>query len=170
MAKLVNARHSRCRTVRHESSNLSVPTTRKEDMTQASTLVEKLKNYKNVDGCWLYQGSKNSSGYPQIQVDGKLQLLHRIVYERNYGVIPHGMTIDHACFHRNCINPAHLRCVTKAENSRRHERSQKEDYCRKCGMEKTTRPSGKRECPECHRKYVNEYARNHPRKRKRMLS
>lgn len=33
-------------------------------------------------------------------------------------VIPLGMVVHHRCFHKHCVNPAHLQLVTVGENSR----------------------------------------------------
>lgn len=36
-----------------------------------------------------------------------------------HGLIPEGMTIDHTCKNRKCVNVDHLRLLTLVENSRR---------------------------------------------------
>lgn len=46
-------------------------------------------------------------------------LAHRKSYEILVGPIPGGLTIDHLCRNRACINPAHMEPVTNAENTRR---------------------------------------------------
>jgi hypothetical protein len=69
-----------------------------------------------VDGCWICSYAKDSSGYPQISVDGRMKLVHRITYEAVNGLIPAGLQIDHLCRKRDCCNPAHLEAVTPREN------------------------------------------------------
>ncbi|WP_375791707.1 HNH endonuclease signature motif containing protein [Actinoplanes campanulatus] len=50
---------------------------------------------------------------------GKAVTAHRYSYESLIGPIPDGLTIDHLCRNRPCINPDHLEPVTQAENNRR---------------------------------------------------
>lgn len=69
--------------------------------------------------CRIWQRSTNNTGYGQIRINGKLHLAHRVAYERDRGEIPDGMTIDHLCRVRCCVNPDHLEAVTNTENVRR---------------------------------------------------
>ena len=43
-------------------------------------------------------------------------LAHRFMYEYLIGPIPDGMTIDHLCRVRKCVNPMHMEVVTQKEN------------------------------------------------------
>ena len=62
--------------------------------------------------CWRWTGSISPNGY------GRFNLIyaHRRSYELHVGPIPEGLTIDHLCRHRWCVNPAHLEPVTRGEN------------------------------------------------------
>jgi hypothetical protein len=78
-----------------------------------------------TDSCWLWAGKRQSGGYGQIQVGSRtdhsrrLVYVHRLVYECCVGDIPPGLTIDHLCRVRNCVNPDHLEAVTNRDNTMR---------------------------------------------------
>ena len=44
------------------------------------------------------------------------------MWEELVGDIPEGLTLDHVCKRRSCINIAHLDLVTMSENSKRRWR------------------------------------------------
>jgi hypothetical protein len=67
-------------------------------------------------GCWEWTGGR-SSGYGRIGGE----YVHRAVYKALVGPIPEGMTVDHLCRNRVCVNPAHMEIVSRAENVLRGE-------------------------------------------------
>jgi len=73
--------------------------------------VEKIEQTR---GCWVWHGI-HDEGYSKF--DG--YLVHRIVFEQWYGPLPHGITLDHLCENRGCVNPDHLDPVSQGENARR---------------------------------------------------
>ena len=87
----------------------------------ARPLVERFAtNYiPDEQGCWIWQHKPGKNGYGLISVNNKGQYAHRISYELHVGAIPEGLTIDHLCRVRLCVNPLHLEPVTRAENTRR---------------------------------------------------
>lgn len=71
------------------------------------------------NGCWEWIGRSITNGYGQVKMNGCTRRAHRIVYERVKGPIPQGLTLDHLCRNRRCVNPDHLEPVTNRENLRR---------------------------------------------------
>jgi HNH endonuclease len=73
---------------------------------------------QKTESCWLWTGTRNPKGYGRIKVNEgrKLIPVHRAAYETFVGPIPDGLTIDHLCKQRNCVNPAHLEAVPFKEN------------------------------------------------------
>lgn len=75
-------------------------------------------------GCWNWTAAKTKTGYGTMTLrfgdrDYKRVYVHRIAFVLGGGNLQQGMTIDHLCRNRLCVNPAHLEQVTVGENSRR---------------------------------------------------
>jgi hypothetical protein len=74
-------------------------------------------------GCLISTYSVGSHGYSQIgwHTDGVriVTLTHRVVWASQRGPIPDGMTVDHMCKTRKCVNIDHLRLLSNFENARR---------------------------------------------------
>lgn len=70
--------------------------------------------------CWLWSGGL-LRGYGRFYIRRKYVGAHRFAYELLVGPIPDGLTLDHLCRVRACVNPAHLEPVTTRENWRRGE-------------------------------------------------
>jgi hypothetical protein len=66
--------------------------------------------------CWPWPMFVAPNGYGRA---ARNEQAHRWVYERLRGPIPEGMTIDHLCRNRSCVNPWHLEPVTMRENTLR---------------------------------------------------
>lgn len=71
--------------------------------------------------CWLWKGARRSTGYGRwtIKSDTVILFPHRVAYTLAKGPIEPGLTIDHLCFNKLCVNPLHLDMVPRGENARR---------------------------------------------------
>lgn len=116
-----------------------------------------------ADGCWAWRGVRNSNGYGLFRIDGRSFPVHRAAYELLVGPIPSGLEIDHLCFRRDCVNPAHLEPVTHAENTRRgrHNQNHGKPACHRGHpfdeANTYTDARGNRACRRCQRDHKRRY-------------
>lgn len=68
--------------------------------------------------CWAFTGCRDRDGYGVITGDDRRHQLRvsRLIYERAYGPVPHGLHVLHTCDNPPCWNPAHLRLGTNRDN------------------------------------------------------
>ena len=114
-----------------------------------------------ASGCRVWAGRTDRYGYGR---SGQA-LAHRRAYAIFVAPIPEGMTVDHLCFNKRCVEPSHLRLLTVAEN-RENQRSAYKEECVN-GHEYTPentyikprqRGQGRRDCRACIRERAREYA------------
>lgn len=85
------------------------------------------------------------------------QYAHRAAYQYLRGPIPDGLQLDHLCWVRRCVNPAHLEVVTARVNTLRGEnpaaQNARKTHCHRGHPfdEANTywRPDGGRDCKAC---------------------
>lgn len=119
-------------------------------------------------GCWYWTGYVTKSGYGCFVPGIRVFPAHRIAWELYRGPIPAGMVIDHCCRVRHCVNPDHLRVVTRRQNALENSVSiqalnAQKTACPQCGSPYSTQfCAGRihRYCASCHsasnaRRYKN---------------
>lgn len=81
---------------------------------------------EKTDGCWEWRGYRSPKGYGEYRdATGKRTTAHRISWQLAGHDIPEGLTLDHLCRNRGCVNPDHLEPVTNRENVMRGVRTLK---------------------------------------------
>lgn len=122
---------------------------------------------EKTEGCWNWTACLTHDGYGRFSLKRKARLAHVISYLLSGNEIPDGMTLDHKCRNRKCVNPDHLEPKTgkenvlcgesfSAKNARKtecvngHELTQENTYIR---------PNGNRDCRACIRTRGNKYSK-----------
>lgn len=67
-------------------------------------------------GCFVWTGQEDRGGYGMVWFEGKKRLTHRVVWQLERGPIAPGMSLDHLCRVRCCVNPYHLEPVDMRTN------------------------------------------------------
>jgi hypothetical protein len=108
-------------------------------------------------GCYEWTGALMPNGYGEIGRGAGYVYAHRAVLELFVNPIPEGMSVDHLCRNRKCINPDHLEVVTIKVNTLRGigpaTQKKAQTHC-KNGHEFTpkntyVKPNGCRDCRIC---------------------
>jgi hypothetical protein len=71
------------------------------------------------DECLIWPYARNGAGYGHMLVDGRTQLISRLVCTAEFGPAPPQHEAAHSCGkgHEGCVNPKHLRWATPVGNA-----------------------------------------------------
>jgi hypothetical protein len=120
-----------------------------------------------TEKCWNWSASIRKDGYATAWDSNlkKPKLAHRLIYEILVCRIPEGLTLDHLCRNRSCVNPSHLEPVSIKENILRGEspaaRKHRQTVCIK-GHSLELSALGYRKCKIC----ITAYHRSDEKKQK----
>ena len=81
-------------------------------------LCEPMQFY-NGTPCFPWPGRLTERGYGVLSLRHQVVRAHRAVYIKTRGEIPAGMTIDHLCRNKKCVNPDHMEVVSGRVNTLR---------------------------------------------------
>lgn len=88
---------------------IHIPTKRPLEITRRFWSKVKIGN---PGECWPWLAKIERNGYGRFWFDGHSVYAHRFAYQLMHGAIPKGLTIDHKCRNRACVNSLHLEVVT----------------------------------------------------------
>lgn len=96
--------------------------------------------------CWVWTGFKSPDGYGKFRAAAPSRRMlpaHRVAYEWMVADIPDGLTIDHLCRNRACVNPYHMEPVPHLVNFRRGTGPQTlREHSKNCAAQRTHCPQG----------------------------
>ena len=82
-------------------------------------LIDRLKHRCRIEpatGCWVWTQGSTGNGYPQISLSAICSTpiqVRRLVYVMQVGQISRGSVVVSTCGENGCINPAHLKLMTR---------------------------------------------------------
>lgn len=75
-----------------------------------------LSSTEQRGSCLIWTGKERAGGYGRMRVNGKLALVHRLIYRIYVGEIPDGSDVLHTCDTPLCISVGHLFLGDHADN------------------------------------------------------
>jgi hypothetical protein len=105
------------------------------------------------DGCWIWQGNITADGYSRFNEGKKARKAHRVIYELKFGPVPVGFELHHTCGVRSCVNPDHLRALSKGDHAKAHWKTHCKHGHELSGENIYVRSNGSRVCRRCNNQH-----------------
>lgn len=123
----------------------------------------KVMKSENPSGCWFWTGFVNDDGYGWFHRGKRDGVRYGGSVFAVVGKIPDGLTLDHLCRNRSCVNPSHLEPVDGRENTLRgfgpSAENARKPSCPKCGGQYSVVRESARCCRSCKLRRDNETRR-----------
>lgn len=141
--------------------------------------IRKIKiNNPEVDQnqCWEWQGCFSGSqiSYPYFRYNGSTKRAHKFSYKYFKGEVPDGITVNHDCNNKKCVNPKHLSLMTIQENLKLRLPRKIEDrtQCKKghplTGDNLYLYRGRTKQCYICKKEYMRHYSKTYYQQKKEM--
>jgi len=111
-----------------------------------------LEKVNKTNTCWLWTGTRSSTGYGVVKFNNENLLSHRVAFRHTRGFLPgKGLVLDHLCENRLCVNPDHLEVTTINLNATRGRTplSFKQTFCKNGHRLSETRKVYGKDNPRC---------------------
>lgn len=136
-------------------------------ITPANYSLNKFERFvqRTDSGCWEWKGKiHNKDGYGIAYLNGREIMAHRLSYALFKEPLNTGLTIDHLCRNRKCVNPDHLEQVSKRINTLRGKGITAElarrTHCKhghEFSEENTRMYRGQRQCRKCFARRARDF-------------